>query len=146
MGTFSPEEAQQNHCQKKSKYWLKTHKFGIEIPKSVLQERQIDAKSGNTVWWDAICKEMKNVRAAFEAFEGGVEQLPSGFQEIKCHMIFHSVPILRKPCTTLDSSQPEQIQTFGVDQQLKRMCSNIMNTSYVMLMTSLPLAIRQRMF
>ena len=31
---------------------------------------------------------MKNVRPAFEVFEGGVEQLPSGFQEIKCHMIF----------------------------------------------------------
>ena len=72
----------------KSKYWLKTHKFGIEIPKSVLQARQIDAKSGNTLWWDAICKEMKNVRPAFEVFEGGVEQLPSRFQEIKCHMIF----------------------------------------------------------
>ena len=31
---------------------------------------------------------MKNVRPAFEVFEGGVHQLPSGFQEIKCHMIF----------------------------------------------------------
>ena len=72
----------------KSKYWLKTHKFGIEIPKSVLQARQIDAKNGNTLWWVAICKEMKNVRPAFEVFEGGVEQLPSGFQETKCHMIF----------------------------------------------------------
>ena len=48
----------------------------------------MDAKSGNTLWWDAICKEMKNVRPAFEVFEGGVQQLPSGFQEIKCHMIF----------------------------------------------------------
>ena len=72
----------------KSKYWLRTHKFGIEIPKSVLQARQIDAKRGNTLWWDAICKEMKNVRPAFEVFEGGVHQLHSGFQEIKCHMIF----------------------------------------------------------
>ena len=72
----------------KSKYWLKTHKFGIEIPKSVLQARQIDAKNGNTLWWDAICKEMKNVRPAFEVFEGSVEQLPSGFQEIMCQMIF----------------------------------------------------------
>ena len=72
----------------KSKYWLKTHKFGIEIPKSVLQARQIDAKNGNTLWWDAICKEMKNMRPAFEVFEGGVEQLPSGFQEMKCHLIF----------------------------------------------------------
>ena len=30
----------------------------------------------------------ENVRPAFGAFEGGVEQLPSRFQEIKCHMIF----------------------------------------------------------
>ena len=72
----------------KSKYWLRTHKFGIIIPKTVLQARQIDAKSGNTLWWDAIWKEMKNMRPVFEVFEGGVQQLPSGFQEIKCHMIF----------------------------------------------------------
>ena len=72
----------------KSKYWLRTHKFGIEIPKSVLQAQHIDAKCGNTLWWDAICKEMKNVMPAFKVFEGDVHQLPSGFQEIKCHMIF----------------------------------------------------------
>ena len=72
----------------KSKYWLRTHKFGIEIPKTVLQAQQINTNSGNKLWWDAICNEMKNVRPAFEAFEGGVEQLPSRFQEIKCHMIF----------------------------------------------------------
>ena len=28
------------------------------------------------------------MRPAFEAFDGGIEQLPCGFQEIKCHMIF----------------------------------------------------------
>ena len=28
------------------------------------------------------------MRPSFEAFVGGVEQLPSRFQEIKCHMIF----------------------------------------------------------
>ena len=66
----------------KSKYCLRTHKFGIEIPKSVIQAQQIDAKCGNTLWWDAICKEMKNVRPAVEVFEGGIEQLPSGYQEI----------------------------------------------------------------
>ena len=72
----------------KSKYWLRTYKFGIEIPKTVLQARKIDAKSGNTLWWDAICKEMKDMKPAFEVFEGGIQQIPSGFQEIKCHMIF----------------------------------------------------------
>ena len=64
----------------KSKYWLRTHKFGIEIPKSVTQSRQIDAKCGNTLWWDAICKEMENVRPAFEVFKGGTDQLPGGYQ------------------------------------------------------------------
>ena len=73
----------------KSKYWLQTHKFEIKIPKSVIQARQIDAKCGNTLWWDAICKEMKNVRPAFEVFEGGTDQLPGGYQETKCHMIFN---------------------------------------------------------
>ena len=53
-----------------------------------MQAQQIDAKSGNTLWWDAICKEMKNVTPAFEAFEGSVEQLSSRFQEIKCHIIY----------------------------------------------------------
>ena len=64
----------------KSKYCLWMHKFGIEIPKSVLQVRQIDAKCGNTLWWDAICKEIKTVRPSFEVFEGDVHQLPRGYQ------------------------------------------------------------------
>ena len=75
-------------AQTKSKYWLRTHKLGIEMPKTVLQGRQINAKKGNTLWWDAICSDMKNVRVKFDVFEGGIQQSPSGFQEIKCHMIF----------------------------------------------------------
>ena len=55
---------------------------------SILQVQQIDAKCGNTLWWDAICKEMKNVRPDFEVLEGDVHQLPSGSYEIKCYMIF----------------------------------------------------------
>ena len=31
---------------------------------------------------------MKNVRPAFEAYEGNKEDLPPGYQQIKCHMIF----------------------------------------------------------
>ena len=54
----------------KSKYWLRTHKFGIRIPKSVEEAKKIDEQNGDTLWWDAICKEMRNVRPAFEVFEG----------------------------------------------------------------------------
>jgi hypothetical protein len=72
----------------KSKYWLRTHKYGVEIPKSVGHAKVLDEKNGNTLWWDAILKEMKNVRIAFEKFVGEKKDLPPAFQEIKCHMIF----------------------------------------------------------
>ena len=48
----------------------------------------LDEKNGNTLWWDAIYEEMKNVRIAFEVFEGGEKDILPGFQEVKCHMIF----------------------------------------------------------
>ena len=72
----------------KSKYWLRSHKFGIRIPKTVEEVKKVDDQNGNTLWWDAICKEMRNVRPAFEVFEGTKDQLPVGYQYMKCHMIF----------------------------------------------------------
>ena len=70
----------------KSKYWTKTHKYGIRIPKTVKQAKAIDATNGDTLWWDAICEEMKNVRIAFEEFQS--EGVPIGHKRIDCHMIF----------------------------------------------------------
>ena len=72
----------------KSKYWQRTHKYGIKIPKSVKEAIAIDKENGNTLWWDAIRKEMKNVMQAFEKFEGKEGELPPGFQNIKCHFMF----------------------------------------------------------
>ena len=72
----------------KSKYWQRTHKFGIRIPKSVEEARRLDQANGNTLWWDAICKEMKNVRIAFEEWKGNPSELPPGYQQIKCHIVF----------------------------------------------------------
>ena len=80
----------------KTKYWRTTHKFGIEIPKSVEHALRIDYETGTDYWRRAIEKEMKNVRVAFQRFTGddpggGQGQGPTslqGYQEIKCHMIF----------------------------------------------------------
>ena len=72
----------------KSKYWLRTHKFGIRIPKSVEEAKELDRKNGNTLWWDAICKEMRNVRPGFEIWEKSQGDIPIGYQEIKCHIVF----------------------------------------------------------
>ena len=72
----------------KSKYWLRTHKFGIRIPKSVEEVKKIDEQNGDTLWWDAICKEMRNVCPTSELFEGKAENIPKDYQFMRCHMIF----------------------------------------------------------
>ena len=72
----------------KSKYWTRTHKFGIRIPKSIKEAIELDRQNGNTLWWDAILKEMANIRIAFELFGGEVKDLPPCYQEVKFHIIF----------------------------------------------------------
>ena len=52
-------------------YLKKTHKFGIEMPKTVKEAAKLDAKNGDTKCMDAISKEMKNVRVAFDILKVG---------------------------------------------------------------------------
>ena len=70
-----------------SKYWLRTHKFGIRVPKTVEESKRLDQQNGNHLWWEAICKEMKNVRIAFGIFDGKVNDL-KGYQFVEFHIIF----------------------------------------------------------
>ena len=39
-----------------AKYWRTTHKFGIQVPKSVDESLSIDKENGNTLWYTAIQK------------------------------------------------------------------------------------------
>lgn len=71
----------------KSKYWERSHKYGIRIPKSVREAIKVDLENGDTLWQDAIRKEMDNVMVAFKPYDGNPKELV-GYQEIKCHMIF----------------------------------------------------------
>ena len=71
----------------KTKYAAKTHKFGIELPTSVEEALKIDERNNNTVWRDAIAKEMKNNAVAFKVLDQ-VSDVPVGYKHIKCHMIF----------------------------------------------------------
>ena len=34
----------------KSKFWKKTHKYGIQIPRNVKEAKDIDIKNGNKLW------------------------------------------------------------------------------------------------
>ena len=64
------------------------HKFGVNTRKSVQEAKEFDEENGNTLWWEAICKEMKNIRPDFEVWEKDISGLPPGYQNITCHMIF----------------------------------------------------------
>ena len=70
-----------------SRYARRTHKFGIELPKTVRDAKRLDAQNGNTLWQDAIQKEMNAVRVAFKILNKG-DKPPPTYQEIRCHMVF----------------------------------------------------------
>jgi len=65
----------------------RTHKFGIRIPKTPEEAKHLDQENRNDLWWDTICKKMKNVGVAFEPFDGNEDDLKD-YQFVKCHMIF----------------------------------------------------------
>ena len=45
----------------KSKYWQQMYKYGIRIPKSIMEAKQLDKENGNTLWRNVFMKKMKNV-------------------------------------------------------------------------------------
>jgi hypothetical protein len=69
------------------RYHKRTHKFGIEVPKNWGDCVRLDKENDNTIWSDAVRKEMKNARIAFKILNGK-ESVPPNYQEIRCHMIF----------------------------------------------------------
>ena len=71
----------------KLKYWQCTHKYGMSIPKTVKEAQDFDKENGNTMWSDAIKKEMPKIVAAVEEHKGDVQQLV-GYQQISGHLIF----------------------------------------------------------
>jgi hypothetical protein len=73
---------------KRFAHFLKrTHKFGIEIPWTDKEALELDRRNGNTLWADAIAKEMAEVRKAFDILPNG-KTAPVGYQKIPCRMVF----------------------------------------------------------
>ena len=48
----------------KSKYWERTHKYGMRVPKRVDEAYEIDKENGDTLWADAIAEEMPKIKNA----------------------------------------------------------------------------------
>ena len=66
---------------------LKTgYKFGLRVPDTVEEAMEIDRINGNTLWQDAIAKEMQNVYVAFDI--RSESQPPPGYCLIPHRIIF----------------------------------------------------------
>ena len=65
----------------------RTHKYGIEVPRTIEEALRLDRKNGNTFWADATKKEMSNVGIAFEILGDG-EKAPPGWTKASGHLIF----------------------------------------------------------
>lgn len=64
-------------------------KYEIELPADhdFNDARRLDIKNDNTLWVDAINKEMGNARVAFDLLERN-QPIPVGWKNITCHRVF----------------------------------------------------------
>jgi hypothetical protein len=69
------------------RFLKRTHKFGIEVPKTIKDALEIDRRNGNAFWATTIAKEMMDVWVAFKILLDW-QSAPIGYQKIPCHMIF----------------------------------------------------------
>lgn len=61
------------------RYHKRTHKFGIEVPKSIEDAIHLDKLNGNTLWMDAVALEITAVKVSFKTLDDG-EDAPVGYQ------------------------------------------------------------------
>ena len=64
-----------------------THKYGVEIPCNIKEAYALDVKNDNILWRDAINKEMKNLKVAFDIMDDS-ENLPPGYTPASGHLVF----------------------------------------------------------
>ncbi len=64
-----------------------THKYNIEVPRTIQHAIEIDTKNNNRYWQDAIKKEMTNVGVAFDILPPGERPKP-GYTKASGHIAF----------------------------------------------------------
>ena len=71
----------------KARVRVATHKYDIEVPRSIEHAKQLDKKNGNIFWIQALAKETHNVSIAFELLEKGAKAQP-GWKPSSGHITF----------------------------------------------------------
>ena len=92
-------------------------KYGIAVPRTLDEAKRMDRDNGNTLWADAINKEMANVRVAFEILEES-QPIPVGWTRSSGHLIYDvKMDFTRKARWVKDghrTPEPEQSTYAGV--------------------------------
>ncbi len=73
--------------KRNARYLKKTHKFCIKMTKTMAEAYMLNKKNENTLWVDAIDKEMKEVKVSFEVLEDG-ERVSVRYQHVPMYMVF----------------------------------------------------------
>ena len=66
---------------------FKDNKYGIKIPRNIVQAYAFDRENGNNAWRDAIRKEMKGISPACDVLDEGVSP-PSQYKYVGFHLVF----------------------------------------------------------
>ena len=94
-----------------------THKYGVELPKSIKHSELLDRNSKSSLWSDALTKEMFNVGVAFEILEDS-QNIPVGWNKATGHLIWDvKIDGTRKARWVLDghrTQDPEHSTYAGV--------------------------------
>ena len=92
----------------KTKYWSVTHKYGLELPKSVAQALAIDKRTGTDFWKKAIEKEIRNDFPAFGFLADDDALVPPGYQFVDTYFVFDiKMDLTRKARLVARGSMPE---------------------------------------
>lgn len=91
------------------------YKFGVKVPNTVLEALEIDKENGNTLWRDAIAKEMDAVRIAFDIRDSHTKPAP-GLKYLELMMVFDvKLDMKRKArmCARGDLTDPPASITYS---------------------------------
>ena len=78
-----------NQHQLQHKRFAPVYIYGVQIPKSADQARELDKANGNTLWADADYAELKGLfEYDFAKDNGPGDTKPYGYQRIRCRMIY----------------------------------------------------------
>ena len=132
VGKLRSQEKKKDTLKVKSKYWVRTHNYGIRIQKTVQEAIVSDTMNKNTLWRDSIILEMIYLQPAFKKYEGDIENL-IGYQHIKYHMILLSSLETKCNKRPVERRRTHDMDTSGFNLIISSQyifCNSLLNSDF----------------